>query len=265
MSAGKKAGRVLKRTSTSLISTRWTGDHVTTPPVPPPPSPQQGQHSLLDADSILPHDASTLTAARDPVEDSTSEAPSPAEDGDIPPVRAASHDDSAAPTEPASSRRVPAVELPIAEERAPAADCPDQPALISHEAQPAAHEHAASAQPAPAQPTAAVEPAQHSSASPLQAQPATPLKPDVETPTRVPFLADPTPKAALPAVVPQVPLRETSPAAVANKHSLNTLSADCSIGDRSGEDKVVSNGCLGFFGCFKSNGRRKRGKAGTRK
>lgn len=62
-------------------------------PSPAPPSVHQGQHSLLDADSILPHDASTLTdaAAMDQLEDSTSEAPLPVEDGNIPPVSAATH------------------------------------------------------------------------------------------------------------------------------------------------------------------------------
>lgn len=63
---GRKAGRVLKRSITSLITPHWTGEHATTPSLsfaPAPLSVQEGQHSLLDADSILARNASNLRNA----------------------------------------------------------------------------------------------------------------------------------------------------------------------------------------------------------
>ena len=83
MSAGKKAGRVLKRTTNLLITTHWTVDHGTTPSFSPavaPLSVQQGQHSLLDAESILAQDIPNLrtAAALEQSDDFTSEALPPA-------------------------------------------------------------------------------------------------------------------------------------------------------------------------------------------
>ena len=219
-----KAGRVLKRSTSSLITTCWTGDHATALPSSPaavPASVQQDQHSLMDADSIFARDVPNLRAAAalEQVDESAA---------------------AADPTQPDPTLLAP----PAAVEHAAAMEAPE----------PAPAQPAEDVEPAPA----AVEvPAQL--AAPAPHQPAAPAKPDVPfQPSRVQFLSPPSPKAALPVLLSQAALPQATPAAQASIHSHGSLAKEGSI-CKSSKDKVVSNGCWGTFCCFKAD---RRGRCG---
>lgn len=123
MCAGVKAGRVVKRTTSSLITSRWTKDNVPitslSPPSPSPvlPSVPEDQYSLLDADSILARDVFTFrtAAALEQSDDCACEVPPPAE-VTSPPVGMPALDEPVASAPPA--------ERPAAVEPAPAAGVP---------------------------------------------------------------------------------------------------------------------------------------------
>ena len=280
--AGVKAGRVVKRTTSSLITSRWTKDYIPITSLSlPSPSPAftsvpEDQYSLLDADSILARDVANLrtAAALEQIDDFACEVHSPAEVISLP-VGAPALDESVASAPPA--------ERPAAVEPAPAAEVPPLPASTSLQAHSAVREEAhAPAQPTAAQPAAAVEPApavehlkpslepsqtqsaahQAATFTPLQAEPATPAKPDVAfQPTRAQLTPPPSPNAALPVMLSQAALPQAAPAAQA---SHNPLAAQGSSGEES-SDKVVSTGCLGVFSCFKAGRNSKRGTFGRKK
>lgn len=295
--AGVKAGRAVKRTTSSLITSRWTKDttSLSTPlPSTALPSLHEGQHSLLDADSILAQDVPHLraAAAMEHIKNSASEVVFPTE------VKAPGHDEPALPAppaqHPAAVEPVPALEHsnmpaptrlqahpPAREAFAPAQPTATQPAATvepvhvvehtkmpaptPHQAQSHADQAAVPAQPAPSQPAAAVEPAQLISPTRLQAQPAAPAKPAVVCqPTMVQFMPRPTPKANLPDLSSQPALPQATPGSEASMQSHNPVAVKSSIGEMN-EDKVVSTGCLGIFSCFNAGHRGKRGVFGRKK
>ena len=297
-SAGMKAGRVLKKTTSSLITTRWTGDRATTPALSPSAAPlsvQQGQHCLLEADSVLAREVSNLrtAAALEQIDASASEAALPAE-VNFSSVRASAHDESAAalhftPTQPAPAQPAPtqpaptqpdptqpdpaqpaptllAPQPPAAVEHAPAVDSLESSSAIPRHAQPAPTDPPAHAQPAAAvepAPDAVVGPAQLVSPAPPQA--AVPAKPEfVFQPTRVLFRPSLAPKAALPVVLSQPALPQATPAPQATMHSHDPLAEEGCVGVKN-EDKVVSSGCWGTFCCFNAGRREKHGIFGRRK
>ena len=293
---------MLKRSTTSLISTRWTGDHAATPsmlPSPTSPSVQEGQHGLLDADSILAQDVSNLRAAaeRDQSNDSTSEAPQPtAAPVLVSSVIARGVDASALPAQPAST----AEPQPAANTEPGAIAPPDeapptaqphmtaQPAAAVQPAAPAAPQALPAPQPPPAQPHAPIqpvapamvapaadepaasaqlhlpfaEPTELNSEAPMQAQPAAHDKLEfVIEPSRVQILAPLTPQAAVVSQAAPAPPPATSDASMP---SHDPVAADGSTNEVS-KDKVVSTGCWGTFCCFKAGRRGKRGGFGRRK
>ena len=294
MCVGRKAGQALKRTTSLLITSRWTKDHAPTNAMDPPlpsfaiPSVQEGQHSLLDADSILARDIPNLrtTAAMEQINDSTSEAHSPIKVDSLEPAAPAPTGLAPAPQHHPAAEPAPTAELhglpgPTPLQAHPAAREATPPALPTN-AQPAAavepvvpavehlklpsptlqqahlaaHQAATPAQPAAAvEPTAAaVEPAQVMSPAPVPAKPAALVKPEVLLqPTRVQFFPPQTSKAAVPQGTPQ-----------ASAHSHNPLAAEGSMFFMS-EDKVVSTSCLGIFCCFKAGRRGKSSSFGTKK
>lgn len=268
-----KAGRTLKRTTSTLITTRWTGDHATTPAFSPSAASllvQQDQHSLVDADSILARDVPNLRAAAalEQIHESASEAILPAEANSCP--RAAAGDESAAaaalhptPTQPDPAALAPQHPAPL--EHAPAMDSPE-PSSAGHAQTTPTAQPAPTAQLAPAAVEPALdageEPAELGSPAPHQA--AVPAKPESGfQPARVQVLPTP-PKAALPVTVSQGPLPQAAPAAQAGMRSNHPLAKEGTVCENN-EDKVVSSGCWGTFCCFKAGRRENRGIFGRRK
>ena len=268
--AGKKAGRVLKRTASSLITTCWTNDHSSSSSLTIPPSAQKD--SLLDADSILAHDVPSLrdAAAIHQNDKPCAEDPMPAE-MPAPPATAPAKDQPTDLSQPAPAQPVaPAAELPLpmtpAQPVAPAAELLVPNPLQAHPA----NQVAASVQLAPAQPAAPVQPVQLQ--VPHHAHTAnTPVDSDGGQPARMQPSASQTFKGAqlagnvAPVIVHQAALPYTAPQATVPLH------ANITPDDTWSNDKVASSGCLGILCCFKTHklhhkkGKGERGMFGRRR
>lgn len=257
---------MLKRTTTLLITTRWTDDHASAPSLTTSSSAQKD--SLLDADSILAHDVPSLrdAAAVHQNDETCAERPVPAEVPALPAAAPAKDQPTdlsqPAPAQPVASAAelplpmVPAQPVAPAQPVTPAQSVTPAPAaelLVPNplQAHPA-NQVAASVQLAPAQPAALVEPVQlqvpdhtHTANTPVDSDGVEPARIQPSAPQT--FMGAQLAGNIAPVIVHQAALPYTAPQATVPLHVNITRE------DTWSNNKVVSSGCLGILCCFKTH------------
>lgn len=241
MFVGIKAGRALKRTTSSRISTQ---KFAATLPFTTAPLVQQDWHSLLDADSILAHLVPDVidAAGSHQADDTTSEAPEPA-GAWVPqpvPVTTPMQPASSAqphPADPSTAHHSPPDQLVVADEsvevQPPTSPQPSVASPAQGASQPAWVQR--SPLPSPTRPPLAEAQGTAPCMTPVHVEPAVGAK--LMAPAINPVLPQAVPESS------QVPL----PATVLE----STVSPTT-------EDVVESTGCLHFLCCFKRHGRTRK-------